>query len=74
VTEPRNPFALSNPEHAAELLRLAWGDFVDEVWVIGDEWHAHRKDAPSGENITASTPDELNLKIRVAWAEWTARG
>jgi hypothetical protein len=64
-----NPFAVDE-DRALDALTLAWADEYPEIWVHGGEWGAHRKDAPDGDVITGSTPDELNRAIK---ADWTAR-
>jgi hypothetical protein len=63
------PFSV-NPDNANAALELAWADENDEISVDGGKWTAHHKNAPDGELIRGSTPDELNRNIR---ADWMAR-
>jgi hypothetical protein len=69
VTEGRNPFMV-NAENATEVLMAAWHDYVDEVWLVGEEWGAHVREAPPDDDIVSgSTPDELNVRLREHWAQ-----
>ena len=63
---PNDPFAVDT-ERALDVLSLAWSDHYDEIWHHDGTWGAHREDAPDDDEITASTPDELNRKIREDW-------
>jgi GMP synthase-like glutamine amidotransferase len=67
MTVKGDPFAV-NEERALDALSLAWADEYDQIWVHDGEWGAHHKDAPDGDVITGSTPDELNRGIRADWA------
>lgn len=65
----RDPFAVES-DRAIDALTLAWGDEYDQIWVVeGGGWGARRKGAPDDEDdITGSTPDELNRAIRADWS------
>jgi hypothetical protein len=59
-----DPFAV-DVDKALDVLTLAWADEYPELWFHdGAGWGAHHRDAPDGDDITGSTPDELNRAIR----------
>jgi hypothetical protein len=53
--------------HAAEALRLTWGDLYDDIGVQDGRWTARRTDR-SGHVVTGATPDELDVNLRLDWA------
>jgi hypothetical protein len=54
-----------NPERAAEVLRLQWGETYDIGFADG-AWHATRLDG-TGDLLTGQVPDELAAAIRADW-------
>lgn len=60
-------FAAQYPDKSYEALVIIWGDVFDEIAEYAGTWTAHHKDAPEDELLTASTPDEINQKMRLAW-------
>lgn len=66
TADGHDPFKVDENK-ALDALTLAWGDHYD-IWILGNEWGAHCKDAPDIDVLTGDTPDALNRAIREDWA------
>jgi len=69
--DTRDPFAV-NEDRALDALTLAWGDCY-EIYITDGQWQAWHDDAPDGEMLTGTTPDELNRAIRADWLSRQSR-